>query len=344
MEYNNLPNTNIKVSKICLGSMTWGQQNTEGEGHQQLDYSLEKGINFIDTAEMYSTPARKETQGNSEKVIGTWFKQRNNREKIILASKITGPGEAMAHIRPNLGFGKEALQQALDQSLKRLQTEYIDLYQLHWPERNSNFFGKRGYVQDPLEAWEDNFAEILFHLSEFIKAGKIRHIGLSNESPFGVMRFVEEARKGSPGVVTVQNPYSLLNRKDEIGLTEICHRENIGLFPYSPLGMGTLSGKYLNGKPENSRLTLYPQYNRYSNPQAVEATRRYCETATEHNLKPAQMALAFVIMQPFVTSTIIGATSVEQLAENIDSINVKLSEEVLEDINAIHEEIPNPAP
>ena len=255
-----------------------------------------------------------------------------------------GPGKAVAHIRPNPGFGKEALTEAINSSLTRLQTDYLDLYQLHWPERKSNFFGQRGYLQDTEEEWEDNLKEVLFHLNEFIKSGKIRHIGLSNESPYGVMRCAEEARNGAPKIITVQNPYSLLNRKDEIGLTEIYHRENIGLFPYSPLGMGTLSGKYLNEKPANARLTLFPQYSRYSNVQAREATLKYCEIAERHNLRPAQMALAFVEMQPFVTSTIIGATSMEQLSENIGSIDIQLSDEIIKEINQVHESIPNPAP
>ncbi|MGM0390794.1 MAG: aldo/keto reductase, partial [Bacteroidota bacterium] len=315
MKYTNLPGTAINVSKICLGSMTWGQQNSEAEGHKQMDYALERGVNFIDTAEMYSTPARKETQGNTERIIGSWFKNTGNREKVVLASKIAGPGKAVAHIRPNLDFSKAALTEAIDASLSRLQTDYIDLYQLHWPERNTNFFGKRGYVVDDKEKWEDNFKQILFDLDGFIKSGKIREIGLSNESPYGVMRCVEEARNGAPRIRTVQNPYSLLNRKDEIGLTEIFHRENIGLFPYSPLGMGTLTGKYLKGSPQNSRLTLFPQYNRYSNPQAVEATERYVALAKKYGITPVQLALGFIDSQPFVTSTIIGATTMDQLSE-----------------------------
>ncbi|MGM1056330.1 MAG: aldo/keto reductase [Bacteroidota bacterium] len=344
MKYTNLPGTAINVSKICLGSMTWGQQNSEAEGHKQIDYALERGVNFIDTAEMYSTPARKETQGNTERIIGYWFKNTGNREKVVLASKIAGPGKAVAHIRPNLDFSKAALTEAIDASLSRLQTDYIDLYQLHWPERNTNFFGKRGYVVDDKEKWEDNFKQILFDLDGFIKSGKIREIGLSNESPYGVMRCVEEARNGAPRIRTVQNPYSLLNRKDEIGLTEIFHRENIGLFPYSPLGMGTLTGKYLKGSPQNSRLTLFPQYNRYSNPQAVEATERYVALAKKYGITPVQLALGFIDSQPFVTSTIIGATTMDQLSENIDGFEVELSEEILKEINEIHEAIPNPAP
>lgn len=344
MKYTRLPNTNIEVSKICLGSMTWGEQNTEKEGHRQLDYAVEKGINFIDTAEMYPIPSNEKTQGSTESIIGNWLKERGNREDIVLASKVTGPSKAMAHIRPNLGFGKKAMNEALENSLKRLKTDYIDLYQLHWPERNTNFFGERGYQPDLDEEWEDNFREILDHLQEFKKQGKIRHFGLSNETPYGVMRCVEEARKGALKVITVQNPYSLLNRKDEIGLTEIYHRENIGLFPYSPLGMGTLSGKYLQKAPSDSRLNLFPQYKRYSNPKAVEATRRYCELAGKFGFSPSQMALAFVENQPFVTSTILGATSIEQLEENINSIDLELNPEVLKEINKIHEEIPNPAP
>lgn len=344
MKYTILPNTDINVSKLCLGTMTWGQQNTETEGHQQLDMALEKGINFIDTAEMYPIPARKETQGNTEKIIGTWLQKTGNRDKIILASKIAGPGRAMAHIRSNLDFSKAAITEALELSLQRLNTDYLDLYQLHWPERNSNYFGKRGYKKDDEEEWEDNFSEILSHLDEVIKSGKVRHIGLSNESPYGVMRCLEEARKGSPKIITVQNPYSLLNRKDEIGLTEIYHRENIGLLPYSPLGMGTLTGKYLNNMPENARLTLFPQYSRYSNEQSLEATKRYYSIAEKYGLIPGQMALAFVEQQPFVSSTIIGATSLKQLEENIESIDLQLSLEVLQEIDAVHEAIPNPAP
>ncbi|CAN5143682.1 aldo/keto reductase [soil metagenome] len=344
MLYTQLPGSQVKVSKICLGSMTWGEQNSEADGHAQMDLAFEKGINFIDTAEMYPVPARGETQGSTEKIIGTWLKKSGNRDKIILASKIAGPGRAMAHIRPNLGFNKEAINEAVNTSLQRLQTDHIDLYQLHWPERNSNFFGKRGYNHYEEEQWEDNFKEILSYLNGFVREGKIRVIGVSNESPFGVMRFIEEARLGAPRISTVQNPYSLLNRKDEIGLTEIYHRENIGLLPYSPMGMGTLSGKYLGKTPENARLTIFPQYSRYSNAQATEATKRYCDIAVNHGLNPAQMALAFVNMQPFVTSTIIGATNLDQLSTNIGSIDIRLSSEILEEINAVHEAIPNPAP
>lgn len=324
--------------------MTWGEQNTETQGHQQLDYALEHGVNFIDAAEMYPVPARKETQGRTEEIIGSWLRSRGKRENVVLTSKVAGPGNNVDHIRDNLGFSRAAITDALEKSLRRFGTDYIDLYQLHWPDRNSNFFGKRDYERNENEAWKDNFSEVLAHLEELIASGKIRKIGLSNESPYGVMRCVEEARKGAPKISTVQNPYSLLNRKDEIGLTEIYHREQIGLFPYSPLAMGTLSGKYLENKPQKARLTLFPQYQRYSSDRAVEATRRYCGIAKKYDLLPAQMALAFVEMQPFVTSTIIGATTIEQLKENIASIQLELSQEVVKAINRVHEEIPNPAP
>lgn len=345
MKYTTLPNTDIRVSKICLGTMTWGEQNTEAEGHEQIEFAVDKGVNFLDTAEMYSIPGKSETQGSTEEIIGTWFKKTGKREDVVLASKVVGRGESMKHIRENLGFSKEAVTDALHKSLKRLQTDYIDLYQLHWPERNTNFFGKRGYEHDKDEAWEDNFKEVLETLDGFIQEGKIRQVGLSNETPFGVMRFLEESRKHNlPKMITVQNPYNLLNRKDEIGLTEILHRENVGLFPYSPLGMGTLSGKHLDGVQKNSRLDLFPQYKRYSGEQAVKATRAYSEIAKKYDLSFTQMSLAFVNTRPFLTSNIVGATSIKQLEENIGSIDVELSEEVLEAINEVHETYPNPAP
>lgn len=345
MKYTKLPNTDIKVSEICLGTMTWGQQNTEAEGHEQIEFALEKGVNFLDTAEMYATPAKPETQGRTEEIIGNWFKKTGKREEVVLASKVVGPGNGMERIRENLGFSKDAITDAFHKSLKRLQTDYIDLYQLHWPERNTNFFGKLGYVHDYDENWQDNFQEVLETLNGFVKEGKIREIGLSNETPYGVMRFLEESRKHNlPKMITLQNPYNLLNRKDEIGLTEILQRGNVGLFPYSPMGMGTLSGKHLNGLQPNTRLGLFPQYQRYSGDIAVKATRAYSGIAKKHNLNFAQMSLAFVNTRPFVTSNIIGATSIKQLEENIGSIDLELSAEVLEAIDKVHETYPNPAP
>ncbi|MBP2831333.1 aldo/keto reductase [Aquimarina sp. U1-2] len=343
MKYTTLPNTDIKVSKICLGTMTWGEQNTEDEAHQQLDYAIAQGVNFIDTAELYSVPAKKETQGSTERIIGTWLKKTGKRDDVVIATKIVGPREFVKHIRTG-GFTKAEFEDAIHKSLQRLQTEYIDLYQLHWPERTTNFFGVRGYQHDETEKWQDNFDSVLSYLQDFVKQGKIGQIGVSNETAYGVMRYVEEARKGAPKMITVQNPYNLLNRKDEIGLTEVLHRENVGHLPYSPLGFGQLTGKYLEDTPKNARVTLFPQFARYHNENSFKATRAYNEIAKKYDLSLTQMALAFVNDRPFVTSNIIGATTLEQLKENINSIDITLSDEILKEIEAVHEDIPNPAP
>ncbi|MFT7065669.1 MAG: aryl-alcohol dehydrogenase-like predicted oxidoreductase [Sediminicola sp.] len=346
MEYNTLPHTDIEVSKICLGTMTWGKQNTEAEGHEQMDYALEKGVNFFDTAELYPIPAAKERYADTEKIIGKWFKKTGNRDKVILASKIAGKAEFTKFIRTT-GFDKSSIIEAVEGSLKRLQTDYIDLYQLHWPERKTNFFGQRGYTHDITDHWQDNIHQGLETLRDLMREGKIRNVGLSNETPWGTMRFLEESKVHAnlPRMITVQNPYSLLNRTYEIGMSEISIREDIGLIPYSPLGFGVLSGKYLGGrKPDKARITLFPNYNRYSGETAVKATEMYHKLAQNHNLSLTQMALAFVNTRPFVKSNIIGATSLSQLKENIDSIDVQLSEEILQGIEAIHNQIPNPAP
>lgn len=344
MKYTTLPNTNIEVSKICLGTMTWGRQNTEAEGHAQMDYAVTQGVNFFDTAELYPVPAIPELYAVTENIIGNWFKKTGKREEIVLATKIAGPGDYTKHIRTT-GFSAEALREAVDNSLHRLQTDYIDLYQLHWPERNTNFFGVRGFSYSA-DHWQDNIHQILETVQEIIASGKVKYIGLSNETSWGIMRYLEESKVHNlPKVITVQNPYSLLNRTYETGNAEISMRENVGLLPYSPLGFGVLSGKYLGGKqPENSRLTLFPRFARYSSEQSTQATQQYYELAKANGLSLAQMALAFVNQQPFVTSNIIGATSLEQLTENIDSIHVELSDDLLKEINAIHEAIPNPAP
>ena len=345
MKYTTIPNTDIKVSKICLGTMTFGQQNTESEAHEQLNYAVEKGVNFIDTAEMYSIPGNKDTQGSTERFIGSWLKDQK-REELIVATKVTGPNEYFNYIRENLGFSKQVIYEALDKSLKRLQTDYVDVYQLHWPERNTNFFGQRNYVYNPDEKWEDNFKEVIETLDGLVKEGKIRHYGVSNESSWGVMRHLNESKYNNlTRCKTIQNSYSLLNRTFEINLAEVSMRENVGLLAYSPLGFGMLSGKYLNGNlPDKSRLKLFPTYKRYNSEQSHILTQKYADLAKELNLSLAQLALAFVNQQPFVTSNIIGATTLKQLKENIESIHVELSQETLKEIDRIQELQPNPAP
>ncbi len=343
MEYNKLPGTNIYVSKICLGTMTWGRQNSDSEAYEQMDYSLDHGVNFFDTAELYPVPATPDRYADTERIIGNWFSSRNNREKIILATKIAGPGDYTAHIRKT-GFKGSSIEDAVNGSLERLKTDYIDLYQLHWPERMTNFFGKRGfnYVDD---GWEDNFQEILEKLKKIVNQGKIRHIGLSNENPWGFMKFIEYSKIGLPKMITIQNPYSLLNRLFEIGNAEVCKREETGLLAYSPLGFGVLSGKYRNGKiPDNSRLKLFPNLSRFSNDNCIKAVDMYYQISQKYNMTLAEMSLAFVNDRPFVTSNIIGATSMDQLKENINSINIKLSDDIIYEINKVNEEIPNPAP
>lgn len=345
MKYTTLPHTNIKVSKICLGTMTWGNQNTQEEGFEQMDMALDLGVNFFDTAELYPVPANPKTYADTERIIGNWFAKTGNRDKVILASKIVGPGDYTAHIRKT-GFSKEALHDAVNQSLKRLQTDYMDLYQLHWPERNTNTFGTRDYKHDPNDEWVDNFNEVLHTLKEIIKSGKIRHIGISNEKAWGTMRYLNEAKQYDlPRMITIQNPYSLLNRTFEGDMAEISIREKIGLLAYSPMAFGVLSGKYIKGKAaNNARLKLFPRFARYSSAQSTEATKKYLAIAEKHNLTLAQMSLAFVNDRPFMTSNIIGATNLEQLKENIESINITLSEDILKEIDAVHAEIPNPAP
>ncbi|MEO5790190.1 aldo/keto reductase, partial [Gelidibacter sp.] len=308
MKYTTLPHTNLKVSKLCLGTMTWGLQNTQDEAFEQMDYALERGINFFDTAELYPVPAEAKTYADTERIIGNWFEKSGNRDKVVLASKIAGTGDYTAHIRTN-GFSPEALKDAVNNSLKRLKTDYIDLYQLHWPERNTNTLGIRDYKHED-DQWQDNFNEILHTFDGIIKSGKVRYIGISNEKAWGTMRFLEESKAHNlPRMLTVQNAYSLLNRSFEGDMAEIAMRENIGLLAYSPLGCGVLSGKYIMGTDTiNSRLNLFTRFARYSSTQCTEATKRYLAIAYNHNLSLAQMSLAFVTQQPFVTSNIIGAT------------------------------------
>ncbi len=347
MFYHRLANTDIDVSIICLGTMTFGEQNTETEAHAQLDYALTQGVNFIDTAELYAIPPKAQTYGRTEEYIGNWLHQRGQRDALILASKVIGPSsDWVDHIRNGEArLNRTHITRALEGSLRRLRTDYLDLYQLHWPDRATNFFGKLGYEHDPQDK-PVPIEETLAVLGELVTAGKIRHIGLSNETPWGVMRFLAAAdHLGLPRVISVQNPYNLLNRSYEIGLAEISMREQAGLLAYSPLAFGALSGKYLEGRqPADARLTLFPDYQRYSSAEAGEATRHYTALAHEHGLDPAQMALAYVNTRPFLTSTIIGATNMEQLQANIASIDLTLPTAVIEGIEAIHLAIPNPSP
>lgn len=349
MEYRQLGNTDIQVSLMCLGTMTWGEQNTLSEGFQQMDYALEQGINFFDTAEMYAVPPKAETYGRTEEIIGEWLESRQQRDRVILATKVAGK-TTMHWIRDGKNqLDRPNITQALENSLKRLKTDYIDLYQLHWPDRPTNRFGKLGfsYAADELPAKEEEkMHEVLTVLGELVQAGKIRTVGLSNESPWGVMTYLRLAEKYAlPRMVSIQNAYNLLNRKFEVGLSEIAVRENCGLLAYSPLAAGTLTGKYLGGKiPSGSRRSLDSRSSRYDNLRAEEATKAYLEVAKRHHLDPAQCAIAFVNQQPFLTSNIIGATSMEQLKTNIEAIHLKLSEEALKDIEAVHRENPNPCP
>tara|TARA_B100001063_G_scaffold114331_1_gene106863 strand:+ start:137 stop:1174 length:1038 start_codon:yes stop_codon:yes gene_type:complete len=345
MDYTILPNTDIKVSKICLGTMTWGNQNTQKDGFSQMDFAIDQGVNFFDTAELYPVPATKETQGRTSRIIGNWLKKRGARDKIIISSKIAGPGDYTAHIRKT-GFKGNSIQQAIDLELKRLKTDYIDLYQLHWPERQTNTFGTRDFNPNYNDPWIDNFYEVIYELNKLIMVGKIRTYGLSNEKAWGSMRYIEEVRKNKlHKISTIQNPYSLLNRVFEGDLAEISYRENIGLLAYSPLGFGVLSGKYINGTAsKNARLNLFPRFSRYSSQQATNATKSYFELSKEIGISLTTLALSFVNNRPFICSNIIGATTIDQLKENIESIRTKLSKDVIQRINKIHSAIPNPSP
>jgi len=346
MQTRELGKTGLQVSEIALGTMTWGEQNTREEGFAQMDYALQHGVNLFDTAELYAIPPKAGTYGRTEQIIGEWFRQTGNRDKVVLASKVCGPTAWCPHIRQ----GKARLDAhniiaACEASLTRLQTDHIDLYQTHWPDRNTNFFGRRGYEHagdDAMTAPE----ETLRALEQLVKDGKVGHIGVSNETPWGVMQHLAASDSmGLPRIASIQNPYSLLNRSFETGLAEISCREDVGLLAYSPLAFGVLSGKYLNGQqPPNGRITLFPSYTRYSSSEATAATAAYVKLALEHGLKPAQMALAFILRQPFLTSCIIGATSMTQLQENLGAADVSLSEEVVQGIEAIQQQHPNPCP
>jgi aryl-alcohol dehydrogenase-like predicted oxidoreductase len=345
MKYKKLGTTDLDVSLICLGTMTWGTQNSEKDAFEQMDYSVSKGVNFFDTAEIYSVPPTAESYGKTEEMIGNWFEKRKNREKIILASKVAGPGCDWIRGGKN-SFDEKKIGEAIHGSLKRLKTDYIDLYQLHWPERSTNYFGKREYLANDNEGDWNNFESILQALEKFIKSGKIRHIGMSNETPFGLSKYIELSKsKNLPRMMSVQNPYNLVNRTYEIGMSEISLREKCGLLVYYPLAAGGLSGKYRNNQmPKNSRMSLFKGWERHLNPLAMKAYDEYYKLAKENNLTMVQLAQSFVNSRPFVTSNIIGATTMEQLKENIDSIDIKLTDEIIEKINLIHNNNPNPSP
>ena len=346
MNFRKLGNTDLKVSTICLGTMTWGEQNNQKEAFEQMDYAMSQGINFFDTAEMYAVPSTEKTFGKTEIIIGNWFKERNNRKKVILATKISGPG--LSWIRGGgLQYTKENISSALLGSLERLQTDYIDLYQLHWRERNTNYFGKLGYKHKTEEREWNDFESILRTLKQFVDEGKIRYIGLSNESAWGLSKFLELSESQNlPRVMSVQNPYNLLNRTYEVGLAEISIREQSGLLAYSPLASGVLSGKYRNNqKPKGSRLQLFGDYfPRYAGKSSNLAVEGYFKIAKKHKISLAQLSLAFVSQQSFVTSNIIGATTMKQLEENIGSAHIKLSSEIIDEINLVHKNNSNPAP
>ena len=345
MNYKKLGNTDVNVSTICLGTMTWGEQNTQNDGFEQMDYALDQGVNFWDTAEIYSIPPKQQTFGDTETIIGNWFERTKKRKEVILASKVCGPMREYVRGGGNQ-FGTKNITEALNGSLKRLKTDYIDLYQLHWPERKTNFFGKLGYEHDDSNEWT-KFEDILADLSNFKDQGKIRHIGLSNETPWGLSKFLEISKnKNLPRMLSVQNPYNLLNRTYEVGLAEMSVREKAGLLAYSPLACGYLSGKYRNNQiPKNSRIDRDPNFwTRYAKPNTEKAVDAYYEIANKYDVNLAQMSLKFLEIQPFVTSVIIGATTMEQLKTNIESVNVNLSDDIIKEINKVQTIYPNPCP
>ena len=346
MNYKKLGNTDLDVSTICLGTMTWGEQNSEKEGFEQMDFAISQGVNFWDTAELYSIPPKENTFGLTEIIIGNWFQKTKKREKVILATKVAGPSRDYIRGGEN-NFGKKNMTIALNDSLKRLKTDYIDLYQLHWPERKTNMFGRLGYEHDENDNDWNNFEDVLSNLQDFVKEGKVREIGLSNETPWGVTKYLQLSdEKNLPRVMSVQNPYNLLNRTYEVGLAEISIREKIGLLAYSPLATGYLTGKYRNQEmPKNSRLDRDGDFwTRYNKPNTTRAVDAYFEIAKKNNISFAQMSLKFCEIQPFVTSVIIGATTMDQLKTNIESVNINLSAEVINEINEIQKVYPNPCP
>ena len=346
MNYKKLGSTDVDVSTICLGTMTWGEQNSKADGFEQMDYAIDNGVNFWDTAEIYAIPMREETYGETENIIGEWFKKTKKRDKVILATKVSGP-TSKEYIRGGgCSYDKKSMSEALEKSLKRMQTDYIDLYQLHWPERNTNFFGKQGYEHNANEKNWIAFEEILENLKKFVDAGKIRYVGLSNETAWGLAKCLELSKlKDLPKMMAVQNPYNLLNRTYEVGLAEISVREQSGLLAYSPLAFGYLTGKYRNNNmPKGSRIDLFKDFTRYNNENSIKAIEEYYKISQKFNLDFAQMSIKFCEIQPFVTSVIIGATTMQQLKTNVESVNVKLNNEIINEINEVQKIYPNPCP
>lgn len=349
MQYRPLGDSGLSVSAVCLGTMTWGEQNTESEAHAQLDYAVAQGVNFIDAAEMYPVPPKRETQGRTESYIGSWLARRGRRDDLILATKVTGPAD-MPWLRGGPRLTRRQIEQALHASLKRLRSDYVDLYQMHWPERKANYFGRLGYIPNGDGPDDDGDAlpieDTLEALDALVRSGKVRHVGISNETPWGIAEYLRLSReRGWPRIAAIQNPYSLLNRSAEIGIAEFAHRARVGFLAYSPLAFGVLSGKYLDGaRPAKSRLTLFERFQRYSGEVAEAAVREYVRLARAHGLDPAQMALAFVHSRAFVTSTIIGVTNLAQLESDLAAFERPLRGAVLDGIEAIHRRHSNPCP
>ena len=346
MNYKKLGNTDINVSTICLGTMTWGEQNTQKDAFEQMDFALDQGVNFWDTAELYAVPPKAETYGQTEIIIGNWFEKTKKRDKVVLATKVAGPFRDYIRGGGN-NYGEQKLNEAIDNSLKRLKTDYIDLYQLHWPERNVNSFGRLGYEHNKNERPWNQFEDVLGNLNRLIDNGKIRQVGLSNETPWGVLNFLKLSKdKSLPRMMSIQNPYSLLNRTYEVGLAEVSIRENIGCLAYSPLAGGHLTGKYRNGAlPKGSRMERdFDFWTRYRKPNTKNAVEEYYKISKKYNIDISQMSIKFCEDQEFMTSVIIGATTMEQLKTNIESVKVKLSDDVIKDINEIQKIYPNPCP
>lgn len=344
MKLRPLGRSGLQVSVVGLGTMTWGEQNTEAEAHEQLDEAVAQGVNFIDAAEMYPVPPRAQTQGRTEQYLGSWLKARGQRSRVLIATKATGPAD-FPWLRGGPRPSAKHIRQAMDDSLRRLQTDYVDLYQIHWPDRSTNFFGKLGYEHKD-DAGAVPIEETLDALDRLVRAGKARYVGVSNETPWGLMQYLRLAEtRGLPRIASIQNPYSLLNRTFEVGLAEFAHREQVGLLAYSPLGFGVLSGKYLDGaRPPRARLTLFDRFQRYTGPRVEAAVRAYVELARAHGLDPAQMALAYVASRPFVASMLVGATTLAQLRANIAAGALDLPDAVVAQIEKIHRDHPNPAP